>query len=124
MGAVRIPNRKVGERDFYWKVGTRRAQAISKTVMAAKARIDDGRVSSISIAVGSVAPTVVRAPRTERLLTADALTPALMEQARRMIAEEITPITDLRSTEHYRRTVTGNVLVKFLRQLNSVSRKA
>lgn len=122
--AVRIPKLKDGERDFYWKVGTRRAQAISKTVMAAKARIDDGRVSSISIAVGSVAPTVVRAPQTERLLTAATLTPALVEQARRMIAEEITPITDLRSTEHYRRTVTGNVLVKFLRQLKSASKKA
>lgn len=121
--AVRIPKLKDGERDFYWKVGTRRAQAISKTVMAAKARIDDGRVSSISIAVGSVAPTVVRASRTERLLTAATLTPALVEQARQMIAEEITPITDLRSTKHYRRTVTGNVLVKFLRQLKSASTK-
>ncbi|MEK6322036.1 MAG: xanthine dehydrogenase family protein subunit M [Acidobacteriota bacterium] len=116
--AVRIPKVKQGESDFFWKVGTRRAQAISKTVMAAKARSHDGRIESISIAVGSVAPTVVRAPQTERLLTAATLTPALVEQARQMIAREITPITDLRSTEHYRRTVTGNVLVKFLRQLS------
>jgi CO/xanthine dehydrogenase FAD-binding subunit len=115
--AVRIPKLKQGERDFFWKVGTRRAQAISKTVMAAKARSHDGTIESISIAVGSVAPTVVRAPQTERLLTSTTLTPALTEQARQMIAREITPITDLRSTEHYRRTVTGNVLVKFLRQL-------
>lgn len=115
--SVRILKLKEGERDFFWKVGTRRAQAISKTVMAAKAVIDDGAIASISIGVGSVGPTVVRAPQTERLLTGAPLTPALMEQARQMIAREITPITDLRSTEHYRRTVTGNVLVKFLRQL-------
>jgi len=115
--AVRIPKLKEGERDFFWKVGTRRAQAISKTVLAARARMSGETIETISIGVGSVAPTVVRAPQTERLLTGATITPALMEQARHMIAQEITPISDLRSTEHYRRTVTGNVLVKFLRQL-------
>ena len=115
--AVRIPKLQKGEVDFYWKVGTRRAQAISKTVMAAKARIDDQKINSISIAVGSVAPTVVRAPQTESMLTGSVITNGLMNDARQTIAREITPITDLRSTEHYRRTVTGNVLVKFLRQL-------
>ena len=115
--AVRIPKLKQGERDFFWKVGTRRAQAISKTVIAAKAQISGDRIEAISIAVGSVAPTVIRASQTERLLAGSALTPALVEQARQTIAREITPITDLRSTEHYRRMVTGNILVKFLRQL-------
>ena len=115
--AVRIPKLKAGEVDFFWKVGTRRAQAISKTVMAAKARVDNQRINSISIAVGSVAPTVIRAPQTESLLRGSVLTNPLMDDARKMIAQEIAPITDLRSTEHYRRTVTGNVLVKFLRQL-------
>ncbi|MFY9557796.1 MAG: xanthine dehydrogenase family protein subunit M [Blastocatellia bacterium] len=119
--SVRVPKLKEGERDFYCKVGTRRAQAISKTVIAAKARIEGGTIRSISIAVGSVAPTVVRTPQTERLLTLSTLTPGLIEQARELIASEIAPITDLRSTEHYRRTVTGNVVVKFLRQLDSAS---
>jgi len=116
--AVRILKLKEGERDFFWKVGTRRAQAISKTVLAARAGIDKGIITSMSIGVGSVAPTVVRAPETEHLLTGSRLNASLMEQARQRIAEEIKPITDLRSTEHYRRTVTGNVLVKFLRQLS------
>lgn len=115
--AVLVPKLRQGEVDFFWKVGTRRAQAISKTVMACKAGIDNQRIDSISIAVGSVAPTVVRALQTERLLTGSAITPALLDEARKTIAEEISPITDLRSTEHYRRTVTGNVLAKFLRQL-------
>jgi CO/xanthine dehydrogenase FAD-binding subunit len=115
--AVRIPKLGDGERDFFWKVGTRRAQAISKTVLAVKARAKTNAIESIGIGVGSVAPTVIRATQTERLLTGATLSPALVEQARQMIAEEIAPITDLRSTEHYRRTVTGNVLTKFLRQL-------
>ena len=115
--AVRLSKLKEGERDFFWKVGTRRAQAISKTVLAARAKTAAGVIESISIGVGSVAPTVIRAPQTESLLTTATLTPELIEQARNKISEEVSPITDLRSTEHYRRTVTGNVLAKFLRQL-------
>ncbi|HET8678091.1 MAG TPA: FAD binding domain-containing protein, partial [Blastocatellia bacterium] len=115
--AVRIPKLREGERDFFWKVGTRRAQAISKTVMAAKAVVTGGIIQSISISVGSVAPTVIRLAETERLLAGHKLTPDLINQASKIIANEISPITDLRSTEHYRRTVTGNVLAKFIRQL-------
>ncbi len=115
--SARVPKLKEGERDFFCKVGTRRAQAISKVVMAARAAMSGERIESIAISVGSVAPTVVRAPETEELLMSAPLTPQLIEQAREMIAREVAPITDLRSTEHYRRTVTGNVLAKFLRQL-------
>lgn len=117
--AVRVPKLKDDEQDFFWKVGTRRAQAISKTVLAAKAKARRGLVEAISISVGSVAPTVIRARQTESLLSGATLAPALIEQARALIAQEISPITDLRSTEHYRRTVTGNVLAKFLRQLSN-----
>lgn len=115
--AVKLPKLEAGERDFFWKVGTRRAQAISKSVMAAKARMADRIIESIAIGVGSVAPTVIRARQTESLMAGRALTLELIEQAREMIAREVAPITDLRSTEHYRRAVTANVLAKFLRQL-------
>jgi CO/xanthine dehydrogenase FAD-binding subunit len=119
--AARVPKLQTGERDFFWKVGTRRAQAISKTVLAARAMIRGNTIESISIGVGSVAPTVVRARKTEGLLTSAALTPELVERAREMIAREIAPITDLRSTEDYRRAVTGNVLRKFLRELMPIT---
>ena len=117
--AVRIPKLRDNERDFFWKVGTRRAQAISKTVLAARARISGKNVETMAIGVGSVAPTVIRASKTEGLLNGVTLAPAIIEDARQSIAQEISPIDDLRSTEHYRRTVTGNVLAKFLRQLAS-----
>lgn len=116
--AVRIPRLQAGERDFFWKVGTRRAQAISKVVMAAKARIGRDKIESIAIGVGSVAPTVIRASRTEDLLAQAPLTETLIVEARRMISQEVSPISDLRSTERYRRAVTGNVLLKFLRLLH------
>jgi len=113
--AVRVPKLRDGERADFYKVGTRRAQAISKIVMAARARVAGRRIEAVSIGLGSVAPTVVRAPLTERLLTGQRLTPALADAARELIMREVAPITDLRSTEHYRRAVTGNLLAKFLR---------
>ena len=115
--AVRLPKLAAGERDFFFKVGTRRAQAISKVVMAARVTAAERVIQAVRIAIGSVAPTVIRAPQTEALLTGQANTPELIKQAQETIAREVSPISDLRSTEHYRRTVTGNVLAKCLRRL-------
>jgi CO/xanthine dehydrogenase FAD-binding subunit len=84
--------------------------------MATRATASARVIESIRIAVGSVAPTVIRAPQTEALLAGQAITSDLIKQAQESIAREVSPITDLRSTEHYRRTVTGNVLAKCLRQ--------
>jgi len=115
--AVRVAKLREGEKSFFYKAGTRRAQAISKVVIAARVYINNGVIESINIGLGSVAPTVMRARITENLLINSLLDSALIEEARRTISREIMPITDLRSTEHYRRTVTANLLAKFLRQL-------
>jgi CO/xanthine dehydrogenase FAD-binding subunit len=116
--AVRLPKLKPNERSFFFKVGTRRAQAISKIVMGGKVGSTGAVINSISVALGSVAPTVIRARQTESLLTNATLDASIIERAKRTISEEITPITDLRSTEHYRRTVTGNALAKILFDMN------
>lgn len=114
--AIRQPKMQPGERSFFYKVGTRRAQAISKVVMAARLRVVDGVIAAISIGLGSVAPTVIRATQTEALLTGKRLNRELEVEAYQTISQEIAAITDLRSTEHYRRTVTGNLLLKLLRE--------
>jgi CO/xanthine dehydrogenase FAD-binding subunit len=119
--AVRIPKLESGERDFFYKVGTRRAQAISKVVMAARVRSVEGRIESLQIGVGSVAPTVIRARNTESLLAGSTMNPNAIEQARHLIAQEVKPITDLRSTERYRRVVTANLLGRLLRQLSQTN---
>lgn len=115
--AVRAPKLKPGERSFFYKVGTRRAQAISKIVMAVKVKTTDGMINSINISLGSVAPTVIRAPQTESLLANVALDDEVISQAATHLSKEVSPITDTRSTEHYRRKVTRNVLAKILRQM-------
>ncbi len=88
---------------WFRKVGTRAAQAISKVVMAAV------RAPAPRIALGSVAPTVVRLPRTEAALASG----ADLIEAQRVLVDEIHPIDDLRSTADYRRRVAANLLARF-----------
>src|SRR5271155_2882845 len=66
--SVRLPRASAWTTQFYRKVGTRRAQAISKVCFAAAARSQNGRIEEVQIALGSVAPTVLRATETENLL--------------------------------------------------------
>jgi CO/xanthine dehydrogenase FAD-binding subunit len=116
--AVRFPKPASNDRLFFQKVGSRQALVISKVVMAGKALVDDERqIHSIQIGVGSVAPTVIRLRQTEALLQGQVLTEALIESAKQSAMQEVHPITDVRSTEHYRRTIAGTLLVRFLRQL-------
>src|SRR5258708_4889410 len=66
--AIRLPRDKSLSKQFYRKVGTRRAQAISKVCVAAAAHMDAGQIIDVRIALGSVAPTVLRAIETEKVL--------------------------------------------------------
>jgi CO/xanthine dehydrogenase FAD-binding subunit len=102
--AVEIP--RVRGRQWFRKVGTRAAQAISKVVMAA---VDDSGGDPPRIALGSVGPTVVRLPSTEAALAAG--TP--VADAQRILLDEIAPIDDVRSTAEYRRRVAANLLAGF-----------
>ena len=99
--AVEVP--RVDGVQWFRKVGTRAAQAISKVVVAG-VRNDAPRV-----AVGSVAPTVVRLKKTERTLAAGNPIEDAMAAAR----DEITPIDDVRSTARYRTEVTANLVRRF-----------
>ena len=101
-------------RGYYRKVGTRRAQAISKVCFAGTIRVEHGAVQDVRIAVGSVAPTVIRAVRTEEALRGQPLDATTIAAAERTLLDEIAPIDDIRSTAHYRARVAGNLLREFL----------
>ena len=92
-------------RQWFRKVGTRRAQAISKVVVAGV--VGDG---DVRVALGSVAPTVVRAVRTEAAIARG----ASVAEAQRVLTDEIAPIDDVRSTAEYRRRVAANLLARML----------
>jgi carbon-monoxide dehydrogenase medium subunit len=98
------------------KVGTRRAQAISKVVMAL-AWEDFGSTgwSNVRVALGSVAATPVRARATELVLEGSHPTPEVADRAAETLAGELTPIDDVRSTAEYRRRVSARILHRLLR---------
>lgn len=115
---IRLPRGKQAWKQYYRKVGTRRAQAISKVCFAGAAQVDAGRVSDVRIALGSVAPAVVRATETEKLLRGERLTPAVLRAGQEVLAHEIGPIDDMRSTARYRRRVAQNLLAEFIEMLS------
>lgn len=99
------------------KVGARNAQAISKVCMAALGQWKAGRLKDVRIAMGSMAPVPMRLKATEGVLVGNAITHALIEQAREALMLETVPIDDIRSTAAYRAQVAGNLLEEFLRAL-------
>jgi CO/xanthine dehydrogenase FAD-binding subunit len=99
--AIEIP--PVEGRQWFRKVGTRAAQAISKIVLAGV------RSERPRVALGSVAPTVVRVPLTEAALASG----EGIDAAAKVLADEIKPIDDIRSTAQYRLRVASNLLRRF-----------
>ena len=116
---IRLPRQTVELKHYYRKVGTRKAQAISKVCLAAVARVADGRIAETRIAVGSVAPVVLRCKQTENALRGNELNDDTMTLARATLTSEIAPIDDVRSTANYRLRVAANLLVDFLKTARS-----
>jgi len=106
-------------KEYYRKVGTRKAQAISKICFAAAASVENGQINDVRIALGSVAPTVLRATETEKSLGSEKLTSALLKTAQETLGREISPIDDMRSSAVYRRRVAQNLLSEFFDLMNT-----
>ena len=114
IAAVILPRPPEGARHFYRKVGTRRAQAISKVCFAALAEVEGESLKEVRVALGSVAPVVLRCRWTEGVLRGGRLDRDLMRAALDEIGREVTPIDDVRSTARYRTRVAQNLLGEFL----------
>jgi len=110
-----LPPRPGGWRDGYHKVGTRRAQAISKVCLAGSVLMDGDRIADVRLALGSVAPTVVRCRHAEDAVRRQTLEDGVIAEAARALANDIAPIDDIRSTSEYRRAVAQNLVAAFLR---------
>ena len=116
---IRLPRNTTGATHYYRKVGTRKAQAISKVCLAATGRTNNGHVENVRIALGSVAPIVVRCIQTENALRGQKPDAATAKSAQASLLREISPIDDIRSTADYRLQVASNLLADFVRTLNS-----
>jgi len=118
---IRLPRTTSGGlHQYYRKVGTRKAQAISKVCLAATARLQDETIQDLRLAYGSIAPIPLRCVKTESSLRGARLGDDTIANAKAELAREIAPIDDIRSTRNYRLRVSLNLLEDFLRQLNSV----
>jgi CO/xanthine dehydrogenase FAD-binding subunit len=107
-----------GREARFRKVGTRRAQAISKVVMSVAWRadnLDGGTWRDVRVAIGSVADRPIRAGAAESALEAQPPTPEAADAAAEALASEITPIDDVRSSADYRRVVAARVLHRIVR---------
>jgi carbon-monoxide dehydrogenase medium subunit len=114
--AVEIPFlKRRPSRQYFRKVGTRAAQALSKTVAAGLLWLaKDGTVEELRFALGSMATTVKRLRAAETFLRGKALTPAAIDAACVLLEKDVAPIDDVRSTAQYRLTVSKNMLRSFL----------
>lgn len=114
--AIDLPfARRAPDRQLFRKVGTRAAQAISKTVFAGLLWLSpDGRVEDVRLALGSMAPTVRRLRQAEQSLTGQPLTAATIREATALVAEDVSPIDDVRSTAAYRLHTSQRLVEAFL----------
>jgi CO/xanthine dehydrogenase FAD-binding subunit len=114
LSRIRLPRNTADVKQYYRKVGTRKAQAISKVCFAGVVRMENARVADIRVVLGSVAPVVLRCKQTEDAIRGRALSEETVKLARETLLREITPIDDVRSTADYRLRVAANLLVDFL----------
>jgi carbon-monoxide dehydrogenase medium subunit len=108
-----IPQETLGKPSAFLKFGLRKGQALALVNAAASLWVDRERSTFVAprIALGAVAPTVIRAPEAEAFLAGLAVTPEAMAEAGRIAATEAKPISDFRASADYRRDLIA-VLVK------------
>ena len=100
---VRWPARPRRSAHLFCKLGMRKGDAIAVTAVSVMISAEDGRCGEARIALGAVAPTVVRAPRAEAVLRGRAVTAATIDEAAREAVEACAPIDDIRASADYRR---------------------
>jgi CO/xanthine dehydrogenase FAD-binding subunit len=95
------------------KVGQRKGMAIAVASLAALLKTArDGTVQHARLAWGSVGPTIVTSPEIDRFLEGRKITAQVATAAAALAREAVNPIDDLRATADYRRTVSGNLLLR------------
>lgn len=121
--SVSIPRAYEGWRQYIRKVGTRNAQAISKTALAGLALVQGDQIDEVRIGAASLADRPLRCVGTETALRGRSLAGNDLETTvwlgRAALSREAKPIDDIRSTAMYRSAVAANLLEEFLRQLSS-----
>lgn len=115
---VKIP--KTQRKSLFKKVGKRNALAVSCINMALSGKTQNSKISELSIAVGSSAPTVRNCEKTADFLVGKKLDKKVLEMAKEIIITEISPIDDRWATAEYRKLVCKNLLGEMIQKLIGV----
>ncbi len=122
---ISFPIRRGNSRSMFLKLGLRGAQAISVVHLAVRCDFDDhGTVSDIAIALGSVAPVIVRATEAEGLLIGGFLDDDSIEAAGMLAGSSVAPIDDLRAPADYRRRLVEVMVRRCLAAIASDDQRA
>jgi len=102
---IRVPKLPANTGTAFLRV-TRIAADLAKASAASVVTVKDGTCEDVRIALGGVAPTPIRARKAEDFLTGKKLEDGVIEKAAGLAADESTPISDVRSTEEYRKEIS------------------
>jgi xanthine dehydrogenase small subunit len=110
---VKVPHRASGAHLRTFKISKRFDQDISAVCGAYRIVLDHGRVTEARIAYGGMAAIPKRAAAAERALTGREWTEATVRAAMGALTEDFAPLTDMRASAAYRKSVARNLLYKF-----------
>jgi len=114
---ISFPALKRTQRGTFIKLGLRRAQAISLVDVAIILDFESDSVTSASITLGAVAPTIIHADEAEKYLAGKQLTDEVIAEAARLTMNASKPIDDVRGSASYRREMVRVCTMRGLRSI-------
>jgi carbon-monoxide dehydrogenase medium subunit len=117
--SVSFPSPDGDERAFYYKLGKRKADAISIVSLAMTVKLNGGVVERARIALGAVAPVAMRAIKAEQFLQGEPLNDKTIATAAALAASEAQPIDDFRAGGDYRRQMVEVLVTRGLKEIAS-----
>jgi carbon-monoxide dehydrogenase medium subunit len=105
LAEIVIPKQNLNKPTHFLKFGLRKGQALALVNVAAALFVDWNKNTFVAprIALGAVAPKVIRAPQAEVYLEGRMITPEAMAEAGRLAVGDAKPISDFRASAEYRR---------------------
>lgn len=114
---IAFPLPSESSRSYFYKLGLRRAQAISIVDVAVVLEFEDDQVAKAAITLGAVAPVIMHAQEAEQYLQGKQLTPEVIEQTGKLAMNSATPIDDVRGSKEYRKSMVKAATVRSLRTI-------
>lgn len=111
--SIRIPAPLPDTLNAAYKISKRRDEDISSVCGAFAVTLHEGRITAARLAFGGMAATPKRAPRAEAALTGRPWTRATVAAAGEALADDFTPLTDMRASAEYRGAIARNLLMRF-----------